>query len=389
MTRTQPRSRAAVESALAVPRQARSQIGLEKMLQAGRELIEASGNLDDLSIKDIVERSGTSIGAFYRRFDSKDMFFDVVLDRAMTEGRDRIRDMVASDSEWRSGDARKVADAIVEMYVQLFRRNRGLFHASLLRVSRPKATWDIVKEANRDVLALIVPPLVAAHRERTQGEKSGRRADRVRGTSRAATDPGHAGQYRPERPGPVVADEPPSRALAEDTVLPLPRFWPRPDFFMQKRNKNSGSDFDLSDCRKETAMTPCCAGTSRQPAFDAPHIGEPLDVAFDAGVNLAFAIAAPTVPPRLTEHSRRMAQRIYRVAERVYCAVGYAIANIIFVVGDDGIVVIDTTEAVSAAKRIYEDFCAIDPRHAQVAGEGGGLHAQPHGPHGRRACVRR
>jgi alkyl sulfatase BDS1-like metallo-beta-lactamase superfamily hydrolase len=113
-------------------------------------------------------------------------------------------------------------------------------------------------------------------------------------------------------------------------------------------------------------MTPCCAGATRQPAFDAPHLGDPLDVAYDAGVNLAYAIAAPTVPPRLTEHSRRMAQRIYRVADRVYCAVGYAIANIIFVVGDDGIVVIDTTEAVSAAKRIHEDFCAIDPRHAEL-----------------------
>ena len=113
-------------------------------------------------------------------------------------------------------------------------------------------------------------------------------------------------------------------------------------------------------------MTQCCPEMVRNPAFDAPHVGDPLDVAFDAGVNLAFAIAAPTVPPRLTEHSRRMAQRIYRVAERVYCAVGYAIANIIFVVGDDGIVVVDATEAVSAAKRIYEDFCAIDPRHATL-----------------------
>lgn len=111
-------------------------------------------------------------------------------------------------------------------------------------------------------------------------------------------------------------------------------------------------------------MTPCCAKSVRLAEFDAPHLGDPLDVAFDAGVNLAFTVAAPTVPPRLTEHSRRMAQRIYRVADRVYCAVGYALANIIFVVGDDGIVVIDTTEAVSAAKRIYEDFCAIDPRHA-------------------------
>ena len=67
-------------------------------------------------------------------------------------------------------------------------------------------------------------------------------------------------------------------------------------------------------------MSSCCPERGRNPAFDAPHIGEPLDVAFDAGVNLAFTIAAPTVPPRLTEHSRRMAQRIYRVAERVYCA---------------------------------------------------------------------
>ncbi|OAJ59825.1 hypothetical protein A6V36_26000 [Paraburkholderia ginsengiterrae] len=113
-------------------------------------------------------------------------------------------------------------------------------------------------------------------------------------------------------------------------------------------------------------MTACCPAPSRNPAFDAPHVGDPLDVAFDAGVNLAYAIAAPTVPPKLTEHSRRMAQRIYRVAERVYCAVGYALANIIFVVGDDGIVVVDVTEAVTPARRIYEDFCSIDPRHREL-----------------------
>ncbi|CAB3797700.1 Putative alkyl/aryl-sulfatase YjcS [Paraburkholderia caffeinitolerans] len=113
-------------------------------------------------------------------------------------------------------------------------------------------------------------------------------------------------------------------------------------------------------------MNRCCPEISRRPAFDAPHVGEPLDVVFDAGVNLAHTIAAPTVPLKLTEHSRRMAQRIYRVAERVYCAVGYALANIIFVVGDDGIVVVDATEAVSSAQRIYEDFCAIDPRHREL-----------------------
>jgi AcrR family transcriptional regulator len=162
MTTSESRSRPGPQAALVSPRQARSQIGLEKMLVAGRELIEAAGNLDDLAITDIVERSGTSIGAFYRRFESKDTFFELVQHRVMEEGLEFVRDMVANAADWRSGDAGRIADAIVAMYLQAFRRNRGLYHASLLRVARPQATWDVVKEANREALALIVPPLVAA-----------------------------------------------------------------------------------------------------------------------------------------------------------------------------------------------------------------------------------
>lgn len=132
------------------------------MLQAGRELIEASGNLDDLSINDIVERAGTSIGAFYRRFDNKDAFFEVVQDRVMTEGLDYVRAILQRDTVWRSNDAGALSDAVVAFYVLVFRRNRGLYHASLLRSSQLKPSWDAAKEANREVLALLVPRLVDA-----------------------------------------------------------------------------------------------------------------------------------------------------------------------------------------------------------------------------------
>jgi AcrR family transcriptional regulator len=162
MTTSEPGSRAALQPALATPRQARSQIGLERMLQTGRDLIEAIGNLDELSVPDIVERSGTSIGAFYRRFDSKDVFFDAVQARVMKESLDLVRESVAKEAPWQSGDARIIAEEIVMMYLRTFRRNRGLYHASLLRVSRNKTTWDVVKEANREVLALVTPPLAAA-----------------------------------------------------------------------------------------------------------------------------------------------------------------------------------------------------------------------------------
>lgn len=162
MTTTSPRSREAQPSTIAPPRQTRSQQGLVRMLQAGRELIEASGNLDDLSINDIVERAGTSIGAFYRRFDNKDSFFDVLQDAAMAEGLEHVRETVERDPAWRSNDAATLADAIISFYVMTFRRNRGLYHASLLRASQRKASWDAVKSTNHEVLALIVPRLVGA-----------------------------------------------------------------------------------------------------------------------------------------------------------------------------------------------------------------------------------
>jgi alkyl sulfatase BDS1-like metallo-beta-lactamase superfamily hydrolase len=75
--------------------------------------------------------------------------------------------------------------------------------------------------------------------------------------------------------------------------------------------------------------------------------------------NLAYDKPAPTVPARLTEQSRKMEQRVYKVTENVYSAVGYAIANSTMVVGKDGLIIIDTTESVEAAQSILAEFRKI------------------------------
>ena len=72
--------------------------------------------------------------------------------------------------------------------------------------------------------------------------------------------------------------------------------------------------------------------------------------------NLAYDKPAPTVPARLTEQSRKMEQRVYKVTDSIYSAVGFAIANSIMVVGKDGIIIIDTTESVEAAQSILAEF---------------------------------
>lgn len=91
-----------------------------------------------------------------------------------------------------------------------------------------------------------------------------------------------------------------------------------------------------------------------------------VETVHDAGFNLAWDQPAPTVPPELTGHSKRLAARIYRAAGCVYCAVGYAVANAIFSVGKDALVVCDTTESLPAAKRVFEDFKRAVPQAAAL-----------------------
>jgi alkyl sulfatase BDS1-like metallo-beta-lactamase superfamily hydrolase len=62
--------------------------------------------------------------------------------------------------------------------------------------------------------------------------------------------------------------------------------------------------------------------------------------------NLAYEQPAPTIPPRLTEHSKKMEQRVYKIADNVYSAVGYALANSIMIEGRDGIIIVDVTDPI-------------------------------------------
>lgn len=75
--------------------------------------------------------------------------------------------------------------------------------------------------------------------------------------------------------------------------------------------------------------------------------------------NLAYDKPAPTIPPRLTEHSKKMEQRVYKIAGNVYSAVGYALANSIMIEGRDGIVIVDVTESVESAKTVLAQFRKI------------------------------
>ena len=74
--------------------------------------------------------------------------------------------------------------------------------------------------------------------------------------------------------------------------------------------------------------------------------------------------AAPAAPPvtspeALSAHSAEFRKEVVKAAEGVYVAVGYGIANSIMLVGDDGIIVVDTMEDEATASAVLAEFRKI------------------------------
>lgn len=96
-----------------------------------------------------------------------------------------------------------------------------------------------------------------------------------------------------------------------------------------------------------------------------PSLGRPM-LAMLAGLLLALLLsacgAAPPPPPPsatpedLKAHSEEFRQELIDVAPGVRVAVGWGIANVIFLEGPDGVVVVDTMETMEAAAEILAAY---------------------------------
>lgn len=61
-------------------------------------------------------------------------------------------------------------------------------------------------------------------------------------------------------------------------------------------------------------------------------------------------------PESLRAHSAEFAPGVVKVVDGVYVAIGYGIANSIMLVGDDGVVIVDTMESLEAARTVAAEF---------------------------------
>ena len=63
--------------------------------------------------------------------------------------------------------------------------------------------------------------------------------------------------------------------------------------------------------------------------------------------------------PDLFAHSAEFRQEVIKVTDGVYVAIGFGLANAVLLVGDDGVVIVDTMESAEAALPVKEAFNRI------------------------------
>jgi AcrR family transcriptional regulator len=130
-----------VESALASSRrvrQKRSQKTYDALIETTFKLLQQR-EFDEISIAELAQRAGYSVGAFYARFRGKDELFDALLARHIEDrfvARKRIFDNATDDT--------LVAD-LMEDLVEYYWARRRFWRAALIRSIKDPAFWEPVR----------------------------------------------------------------------------------------------------------------------------------------------------------------------------------------------------------------------------------------------------
>jgi AcrR family transcriptional regulator len=111
---------------------------------------------DEASVAEIVDRAGTSVGAFYGRFPDKDSLLDCFDERFFELARASTAEFFESD-EWRAASLGESVEHFVRLLVCSHRRHRGILRALALRAREPSQSRFRERAArhNRFVLELV------------------------------------------------------------------------------------------------------------------------------------------------------------------------------------------------------------------------------------------
>ncbi len=159
------------EAVTAVPagkriRQKRSQKTYDALIATTFRLLEQR-EFDQISIAELAQKAGYSVGAFYARFRSKDELFDALVAQHMAD-RTRERQRIFSTAS----DAELIGELMEELVAYYWGRRR-FWRAALIRSIRDPVFWEpIRKQGHAFATAMIERIAARAERALTDAEQT-------------------------------------------------------------------------------------------------------------------------------------------------------------------------------------------------------------------------
>ena len=101
-----------------------------------------------------------------------------------------------------------------------------------------------------------------------------------------------------------------------------------------------------------------------------------------SGAVLGGAQEASTPSERLSKQGEKFQEQIVKVADNVFTAVGYSVSNVSMIVGDDGVVIVDTGMMSEAAKKISQELAKLSDKPVKAI-----IFTHSHGDHTRGAAA--
>jgi len=124
-------------------RQKRGQVTYDALIDTAFALLEDK-EFDDISIAELAQKAGYSVGAFYARFRSKDELFDAMVMQHL-DGRRKTR-----KGQFASADDETLLHALLEETVHYYWGRRRFWRAALIRSIREPEFWTPIRKLSHE-----------------------------------------------------------------------------------------------------------------------------------------------------------------------------------------------------------------------------------------------
>jgi AcrR family transcriptional regulator len=145
------------------PRQARTQERLERLLDAAEALLTEK-RFEGVHVSEVASRAGTSVAAFYRRFEDKEALLHAVHERLCEQALATADDALAPE-RWEGSGIREVVDTIVGFLIRVLEARETLDLAVYQRGLTDAAFRERSVRVSRHVMEGVARLLLARRAE--------------------------------------------------------------------------------------------------------------------------------------------------------------------------------------------------------------------------------